>query len=83
MLQDAVYPIDLRPTDLTVVDSDYNTLIMVAASNAKWVYFLSMILSNCRYIMIFCTHAIELKLCGFILYTYEYVSYESFLDPYG
>ncbi|XP_060583022.1 ankyrin-3-like isoform X2 [Ruditapes philippinarum] len=33
--EDAVYPIDLRPTDLTVVDSDYNTLIMVAASNAK------------------------------------------------
>lgn len=32
---DAVYPIDLRPTDLSVVDSDDYTLIMVAALHSR------------------------------------------------
>ncbi|XP_053375016.1 serine/threonine-protein phosphatase 6 regulatory ankyrin repeat subunit A-like isoform X2 [Mercenaria mercenaria] len=44
--KDAVYPIDLRLTDLSVVDSDYNTLIMVAAVNAK-VHNLETLLGVC------------------------------------
>ena len=35
IFQDTVYPIDLRETDLPVVDSDGYTLIMLAAKHDK------------------------------------------------